>query len=107
TRRGCSFSGEMSAHEPGSLCRSSGTPLYMSPEQRRGDQPDPRHDLYSLGVMWYQLLVGDVTRELHPGWPDELTEEFQVPPEHIDLIQRCVGYFRSEERRVGKECRYK
>src|SRR5262249_31426326 len=77
-----------------SLFRGSGTPLYMSPEQRRGDQPDPRHDLYSLGVMWYQLLVGDVTRELHPGWPDELTEEFQVPPEHIDIIQRCVGYFK-------------
>ncbi len=77
-----------------SLFRGSGTPLYMSAEQRRGDQPDPRHDLYSLGVVWYQLLVGDVTRELHPGWVDELTEEFHTPPGHISLIQRCVGYFK-------------
>src|SRR5216684_1907050 len=94
TQAGGSFFGQLSAHEQVSLFRGSGTPLYMSPEQRRGDQPDPRHDLYSLGVMWYQLLVGDVTHELHPGWPDELTEEFQVPPEHIDIIQRCVGYFK-------------
>jgi WD40 repeat protein len=82
------------AADQASLFRGSGTPLYMSSEQRRGDQPDPRHDLFSLGVVWYQLLVGDVTRELHPGWPDELVEEFQTPPEHIELIQRCVGYFK-------------
>jgi serine/threonine protein kinase len=84
----------VTAADEARLFRGSGTPLYMSAEQRRGDQPDPRHDLYSLGVMWYQLLVGDVTRELHPGWPDELWEEFQTPPEHIELIQRCVGYFK-------------
>ena len=66
----------------------------MSPEQRRGDTPDPRHDLFSLGVMWYQLLVGDVSRELHPGWPDELIEEFHTPEEHIEVIRRCVGYFK-------------
>jgi hypothetical protein len=64
----------------------------MSPEQRRGEPPDPRQDLYSLGVMWYQLLVGDVTRELHPGWARELEARHQVPREHIELIARCVGW---------------
>jgi serine/threonine protein kinase len=92
------LSAAMTAHftvaDQASLIRGSGTPLYMSAEQRRGDGPDPRHDLYSLGVVWYQLLVGDVTRELHPGWPDELVEEYQVPPEHIELIERCVGYIK-------------
>jgi WD40 repeat protein len=73
----------------------------MSAEQRRGEEPDPRHDLFSLGVVWYQLLVGDVTRELHPGWPDELIEEFQTPPEHIELIQRCVGYFKKRPSTAG------
>ncbi len=89
------------ATDPAGLFRGSGTPLYMSAEQRRGDAPDPRHDLYSLGVVWYQLLVGDVTRELHPGWPDELTEEFQTPREHIELIQRCVGYFKKRPANAG------
>jgi serine/threonine protein kinase len=90
-----------SAAEQASLFRGSGTPLYMSAEQRRGDQPDPRHDLYSLGVVWYQLLVGDVSRELHPGWPDELIEEFQTPPAHIDVIRRCVGYFKKRPAHAG------
>src|SRR5262245_36628043 len=83
----------LSAAEQASLFRGAGTPLYMAPEQRRGSAPDPRHDLYSLGVMWFQLLVGDTTRELHAGWAKELSTRFKVPKEHIDLIERCVGWF--------------
>jgi serine/threonine-protein kinase len=37
-----------------------GTPLYMSPEQTRGDKVDGRSDVYSFGVLCHELLTGQM-----------------------------------------------
>lgn len=101
SRIGTTTADYLSLADQASLFRGAGTPLYMSPEQRRGAPADPRHDLFALGVLWFQLLAGDVSRELHPGWAKELVVKYGVPPSTIALIERCVGWFDERPKDAG------
>jgi eukaryotic-like serine/threonine-protein kinase len=42
------------------LTKSMGTPDYVSPEQVRGKRGDARSDIYALGVIFYEMLTGEV-----------------------------------------------
>ncbi len=84
-----------------------GTPAYMSPEQFRGDPVDPRTDIYSSGVLLYQLLTGDrpfegsVTSIMHkvlnvaPPAPSELST---LVPASLDAVVLRAMAKRPEDR---------
>ena len=80
-----------------SAVRGAYTPLYASPQQRRGDPPDPRDDIHALGVMWYQFLVGDLTAERPGGrgWRKKL-ENRGMAAGLIDLLESCIDDDTSE-----------
>lgn len=52
---------------PGQPAQAAKT-FYLAPEVQEGKPSDPRADIYSLGVLLYQMVVGDFSRALATGW---------------------------------------
>jgi serine/threonine protein kinase len=52
----------------------TGTLIYLAPEVLAGQSPTASADVYSLGVMLYQLVVGDVRKPFAPGWEAEVAD---------------------------------
>jgi serine/threonine protein kinase len=63
----------------------SGTPAYMSPEQARGEKVDNRTDIYSLGVMLYEMLAGTVPFDAESSF-GILMKHLNEPPPPISGI---------------------
>ena len=62
-----------------------GTPAYVSPEMVRGDAVDPRGDLYSVGVIMYEMLAGRLPFDA-PNSDDLLSAHLQKPPPRFNRI---------------------
>ena len=52
----------------------TGTLMYLAPEVLAGQSPSASADVYAMGVLLYQLVIGDFRKPLAPGWEAEVPD---------------------------------
>ena len=103
---------ELTGHGPVFAC---GTPAYVSPEMVRGDSVDARGDLYSVGVMLYEMLAGRLPFE-YASQEELLAAHIQQPPPRFarvgapdvpagveGMVNMCLAKYPSERPTTAKE----
>jgi serine/threonine-protein kinase len=94
--------------------RILGTPQYMSPEQARGDAVDARSDLFSLGVVLYEMCSGrrpfagrssaEVLAAILRDEPSPLRELApEIPAELAGVVERCMAKSPADRFRDARE----
>jgi serine/threonine protein kinase/DNA-binding winged helix-turn-helix (wHTH) protein len=65
----------------------TGTLLYLAPEVLSGNAPTAAADIYALGVMLYQIVIGDFRKPLSPGWESDVAD----PVLREDIAEAACG----------------
>jgi serine/threonine protein kinase len=96
--------------------RFAGTPVYMSPEQCRGDDLDARTDVYACGIMLYELATGTVpflsdkpivviNRHLTMAPPPLATLRADVDPRLEEIVQKALRKLREDRHETVRALR--
>lgn len=103
----------MTAIEETSSSSAAGTRLYMAPEQVEGRIATLEADVYALGVLLYQIVVGDFSRSLAPGWRRDVDDTIlrediaaavdRAPERRPKAAQMALSLRTLEERRKKRE----
>jgi serine/threonine protein kinase/Tfp pilus assembly protein PilF len=91
-----------------------GTPRYMSPEQLRGEKVDVRTDIFSLGVLLYEMVAGrppfvgattsDVIAAIIRDQPPPFAEDTPGAPQELELmISKALRKERAERYQIPKD----
>jgi formylglycine-generating enzyme required for sulfatase activity len=71
--------------------RGAETARYLAPQVLADEPPDPRDDVYAIGLIWYQLLCQDPAAvPAGPRWAAPLAGH-GVPADHLDLLGACLS----------------
>jgi non-specific serine/threonine protein kinase len=73
---------------------TSGTPLYVAPEVLAGQLPSVQTDVFALGLMLYQMAIGDLRKPLVSGWERDIVDDLLIE----DIAAATDG---SPARRLG------
>lgn len=91
-----------------------GTAMYMSPEQARGDRPDERTDIYSLGVMLYEMITGAppfegestvaiLMKHVTERVPDIRNLKQDIPPAMVTVVDKALAKDRTSRYQTAAE----
>ena len=94
--------------------RAMGTPHYMSPEQAMGKLVDGRSDLYAVGVMLYEMLLGFPPfdgadsysigyKHVHEQAPSPETVDTRTPAALSQIIMKCLAKHAGDRYQRGNE----
>jgi Protein kinase domain/Secretin and TonB N terminus short domain len=84
-----------------------GSPHYLSPEQAQGESTDHRSDIYSLGVVLYEMITGErpftgstpiavIAKHLHDPLPPVTSKRPDTPAGLVRLVERMTAKNRDE-----------